>query len=147
MVGVLSSSCRSLHRLSLILDGLWLFSHVQLFATSWTVAHQAPLSSTISQSWLDSLLIIVIVFPGLWSYSFFFFFFFLFFFCFQSHLPMLFLKFLVTCSSSQPLFFFLAAACKILVTWPGIKPGPLPQRCQVLTTRLPGNSLSFFSEN
>ena len=119
MVGVLSSSCRSLHRLSLILDGLWLFSHVQLFATSWTVAHQAPLSSTISQSWLDSLLIIVIVFPGLWSYSFFFFFFFLFFFCFQSHLPMLFLKFLVTCSSSQPLFFFSGCSLQDLsyLTW------------------------------
>ena len=27
-------------------------SHVQLFATPWTAAHQAPLSSTISQSFL-----------------------------------------------------------------------------------------------
>ena len=29
-----------------------LLDHVQLFVTSWTVAHQAPLSSTISQSLL-----------------------------------------------------------------------------------------------
>ena len=29
-----------------------LLSHVQLFVTPWTAARQAPLSSTISQSWL-----------------------------------------------------------------------------------------------
>ena len=33
-------------------DSVQLFSHVQLFATPWTVAHQASLSITISQSLL-----------------------------------------------------------------------------------------------
>ena len=32
-------------------------SHVQLFVTPWTEAHQAPLSSTISQSLLKSMFI------------------------------------------------------------------------------------------
>ena len=32
-----------------------LLSHVQLFAVPWTVAHQAPLSSTISWSLLKFL--------------------------------------------------------------------------------------------
>ena len=33
-----------------------LLCHVQLFATPWTVAHQAPLSSTISWSLLKFIL-------------------------------------------------------------------------------------------
>ena len=32
-------------------------SHVLLFATAWSAAHQAPLSSTISQSWLEFMFV------------------------------------------------------------------------------------------
>ena len=31
-------------------------------------------------------------------------------------------------------------ACRILVPWPGIEPGPQQWKCRVLTTGLPGNS-------
>ena len=38
--------------LSIIIVAIQLLSHVQLFATARTAAHQAPLSSTVSWSWL-----------------------------------------------------------------------------------------------
>ena len=38
-----------------------LLSHVQLFVTSWTVEHQAPLSSTISQGLLRLMSIELVV--------------------------------------------------------------------------------------
>ena len=65
---------------------LQLLSRVQLFATPWTVARQAPLSSTVSQSLLKSLsielmmpsnhlilccplLLLPSVFPSIWIFS------------------------------------------------------------------------------
>ena len=52
--------CRFLKRLKIELSFaieivVQLLSHVQLFVTPWTVAHQAPLSSTISLSLLNVL--------------------------------------------------------------------------------------------
>ena len=44
-------------------DVFQLLSHAQLFATSWTEAHQAPLSSTISWSFLK-LMSIELVMPS-----------------------------------------------------------------------------------
>ena len=38
--------------LSIIIVVIQLLSHVQLFATPWTAARQAPLFSTVSWSWL-----------------------------------------------------------------------------------------------
>ena len=43
------------------------------------------------------------------------------------------------------LFVFFCIACQISVPWPGIEPGPQQWKCQVLTARPPGNSLSHGS--
>ena len=56
--------CRFLKRLKIELSFaieivVQLLSHVQLFVTPWTVAHQAPLSSTISQSLLKFMAALV----------------------------------------------------------------------------------------
>ena len=45
-----SSSLLPLSSSFLIVIAVQLLSHVQLFATPWTAAHQAPLSTTLSQS-------------------------------------------------------------------------------------------------
>ena len=46
---------------------MWVLSRVQLFATPWTVAHQAPLSMGFSQArileWMDSHSLLQRIFP------------------------------------------------------------------------------------
>ena len=50
-------TCRTIHitGVNFVVVVVESFSRVQLFATPWTLAHQAPLSSTISQSLLKSM--------------------------------------------------------------------------------------------
>ena len=46
---------------------LFLLSHVWLFATPWTIAHQASLSFTISQSWLKLMSVKSVMPPNISS--------------------------------------------------------------------------------
>ena len=51
------------------------------------------------------------------------------------------------CSVLCFFFFFLAKPHQISVPWPGIEPKPWQWKPRILTTRLPGNSLSIFLSN
>ena len=68
----------------------------------------------------------------------------------SSHLSIyllsIYFTFFPSCLSSLlhiDLFFCRHATCEMLVPWPGTDPRPWQWKCQVLTTRLPANSLFF----